>query len=208
MKLNRLKQAVFLLVVLLSSNCISLKADDTSSVIGKRIENFSLLNTSGVQTSLSDYSDAKGFIIVFTCNHCPFAKLYSNRFNEMNKKYGPLKFPLLAINSMDTVIYEEESFEKMKQRAINQKFNFPYLQDNFQQVGKQFNAEHTPQTFVIVKENGNWIVKYSGAIDDNGAEPKKIKNAYVTDAVDELLAGKEISHPVTSSFGCAIFYRK
>ena len=203
-----MKQTTLLLFLLLNLNAAVLKASDSSSVIGKSMSDFALMSTSGKLVSLADYPQAKGFIIVFTCNHCPFAKLYSKRFNEMNEKYSALGFPLLAINSMDTVIYEEESFEKMRQKAQSQKFNFPYLQDQMQQVGKQFNAEHTPQSFVIAKENDRWIVKYSGAIDDNGAEPKKIKNAYVTEAVNALLNGKEILNPQTSTFGCAIFYRK
>src|ERR1700749_2004935 len=100
-------QTVFLL--LFSVLCFNSRAQITalnkntekakaSSVIGKTIKDFSLLNVDRNRVSLSDYKDAKGFIVIFTCNHCPYAKLYSKRFNELNAKYKPLGFPLLAIN--------------------------------------------------------------------------------------------------------------
>jgi hypothetical protein len=76
-----------------------------------------------------------------------------------------------------------------------------------QTVGKDFKAEHTPHAFVIWKENNQWIIKYSGAIDDNGEHPEKA-NPYIANAVDDLLHGKPVKMPETQSFGCAIFYRK
>lgn len=178
------------------------------SSLGDTIEDFSLQNVDGNYISLKSYPEAKGFIIMFTCNHCPFAKLYSERFNEMAKKYGALNVPLLAINPMDTVVYEDESFFAMQEKAKVASFIFPYLQDNLQSVAKDFNADHTPHAFVIWKENNEWIVKYTGAIDDNGAESDKVKNPYVANAVDELLAGKKVQEPETRSIGCAVFYRK
>jgi peroxiredoxin len=174
--------------------------------IEKRVDNFTLLNVNGKNVSTQDYKDAKGFIVIFTCNHCPFAKLYTNRFNELNTKYSNLNVPLLAINSMDTLIYEEETFELMQQKAKKEKFNFPYLQDVTQAVGKLFEAKHTPMAFVIWKENNEWLIKYKGAVDDNGAHPK-LANSYISKAVDELLNGKPVSNSETESFGCAIFYR-
>ncbi len=178
------------------------------SSLADTIEDFSLQNVDGNYISLKSYPEAKGFIIVFTCNHCPFAKLYSERFNEMAKKYGALNVPLLAINPMDTVVYEDESFLAMQEKAKLASFTFPYLQDNIQTVAKDFNADHTPHAFVIWKENNQWIIKYTGAIDDNGAESDKVKNPYLTNAVDELLAGKKVQEPETRSIGCAVFYRK
>jgi peroxiredoxin len=178
------------------------------SSLGDTIQDFSLQNIDGNYLSLKSYPEAKGFIIVFTCNHCPFAKLYSERFNVMAEKYGALNVPLLAINPMDTVVYEEESFIGMQEKAKASSFSFPYLQDNLQTVAKDFNADHTPHAFVIWKENNQWIIKYTGAIDDNGAEADKVKNHYLTIAVDDLLARKKIQEPETRSIGCAVFYRK
>ena len=173
----------------------------------KIISDFSLQNVNGDMVSLKNYPDAKGFIVIFTCNHCPFAKLYPPRFNEMNIKYKALGVPLIAISSTDTISYEEDAFSKMREKAIREQFNFPYLFDGMQTVAKDFKAQKTPHAYVIWKVNGNWVVKYNGAIDDNGMEPTKVKTHYVTDAVDALLRGKEVSEKETKSIGCQIYLR-
>lgn len=172
----------------------------------KVISDFKLRNVDNQFLKLSDYSDAKGFVVVFTCNHCPFAKLYPQRLNAMNEKYKALGVPLIAINSMDTLVYEDESFVLMQEKAKTEHLNFPYLYDPKQSVGKNFGAEHTPQAFVIWKEQNHWLVKYSGAIDDNGEHPELAKS-FVNEAVEELLQGKAVTTPKTQSFGCRIFYR-
>ena len=172
------------------------------------VKDFSLLNTDGKQVSLSNYPDAKGFIVIFTCNHCPFAKLYPKRFNEMTAKYKKLGVPLIAISSTDTVTYEEDSYALMVQKSKKEKFKFPYLYDNTQAVAKDFKADKTPHAFIIWKENNEWIVKYNGAIDDNGFEPKKVQNPYVMNAVDSLLANKNVGVKDTKSIGCKIYFRQ
>ena len=176
--------------------------------IENTVKDFSLLNTDGKRVSLSNYPDAKGFIVVFTCNHCPFAKLYPKRFNEMTEKYKKLGVPVLAISSTDTVTYEEDSYALMVQKAKKEKYKFPYLYDNTQAVAKDFKADKTPHAYVIWKENGAYVVKYNGAIDDNGFEPKKVENPYVMSAVDSLLANKNISVKDTKSIGCKIYFRQ
>jgi|694.fasta_scaffold124811_2 peroxiredoxin len=177
------------------------------SSINKMLLDFSLKNINGKILSTSSYKNTKGFIIVFTCNHCPFAKLYSKRLNDLNTKYSKLNVPLLAINSMDSLVYEEETFDLMQQKAKKDKFNFPYLQDGNQVIGKLFGAEHTPTAFVIWKEKNHWTIKYVGSIDDNGEHPEKAK-PFIANAVDELLLNKNVTESYTESFGCRIFYRK
>jgi peroxiredoxin len=177
------------------------------SLIGNEINDFQLKNTDGRIVSLSSYPKAKGFMIVFTCNHCPFAKLYTERFNQLNLKYKDLQVPLLAINSMDTFVYEEESYELMCQKAKEENYNFPYLYDAMQNVGKNFHAEHTPHAFVIWKEADRWIIRYSGSVDDNGEHPE-LAHSTMKNAVDDLLVNRSVAIPETASFGCAIFYRK
>jgi peroxiredoxin len=175
--------------------------NDTTSL------DFSLKNVNGNMFSLNDYHNAKGFIVVFTCNHCPFAKLYPKRLNKLNKKYHHKGFPLLAISSTDTVLYAEDTYDNMVIKANKEKFNFPYLYDSAQSVAKLFNAERTPQAFVLLKENNNWVIKYNGAIDDNGAEPKKVKVDYVSDAVEALLKNQKVLITETKSIGCKIMFR-
>ena len=174
----------------------------------KKVLDFELNNVNGKTVSLKNYPTAKGFIIVFTCNHCPFAKLYPERLNTLNAYFGELNVPLIAISSTDTVAYPEDAFEEMKEKAINEKFNFPYLADGTQRVAKNYKADKTPHAFVIWKEEGEWVIKYSGAIDDNGMEPEKVKNKYVEDAVKDLLAHKPVRIKETKSVGCQIYFRK
>ncbi len=172
------------------------------------ILDFSLKNIDGKMISLANYKDAKGFIIVFTCNHCPFAKLYPPRLNALNKKYDSLGVPLIAISSTDTMMYEEDTYPNMVTKATNEQFSFPYLFDDMQSVAKNFKAQKTPHAYVIWKENNQWVVKYNGAIDDNGMEPNKVTERYVANAVDALLANKKITTTETKSIGCQIAFRK
>ncbi len=175
----------------------------------KLIKNFTLKSVDNKKVSLNDYKDAKGFMVVFICNKCPMAKLYSERLNKINEKYKTQKVYLLAINSMDTLAYAEESFKLMQKKATKDKFNFPYLQDKKQVVAKQFNATHTPQAFIIWKnkESNKFLIKYQGAIDDNATEPENAGNHYLTSAIDDLLQNKPVAKPKTDSFGCRIFFR-
>lgn len=174
----------------------------------KTVVDFTLQNVDGKSISLRDYPEAKGFMIVFTCNHCPFAKLYPQRLNQLNSKYKDLGVPLIAISSTDTTVYEEDSYVEMLAKAKNEQFNFPYLYDGKQTVAKNFGAQKTPHAFVIWKENNQWVIKYSGAIDDNGAEPEKVQQHYLSNAVDALLKGKQVTIKETKSIGCQIHFRK
>ncbi len=198
------KIIIFVVVVLSSAMVCGYTNADNEQIV----TDFKLQNIDGKQVSLSNYPDAKGFIIIFTCNHCPFAKLYPQRFNEMNSKYKALGVPLIAISSTDTISYEEDTYRKMRQKSNKEHFNFPYLFDGTQVVAKNFKAQKTPHAFVIWKINGNWIVKYNGAIDDNGMEPEKVKTHFVSNAVEELLNGKEVTERETKSIGCQIYLRK
>jgi peroxiredoxin len=172
-----------------------------------QIKNFSLKNVDNKVVSLNNFKDAKGFVIVFTCNKCPMAKLYTNRLNKINDKYKKQGVYLLAINSMDTLAYADESFKLMQKKAKSDKMTVPYLQDKKQSVAKQFKATHTPQAFIIWKnKNNKYTIKYQGAVDDNASEPEKANNL-LNNAIDELVAGKSVTNPKTESFGCKIFYR-
>jgi peroxiredoxin len=174
---------------------------------GDTVADFSLLNVDGKMVSMSSYNKAKGFIIVFTCNHCPFAKLYQQRLNEMNNTYSDQGFPVLAISSNDADAVPEDSYEEMVKRSKEKKYNFPYLYDETQAVARAFGAVKTPQAFVVFKENNNWIVKYYGAIDDNGAEPEKVQNKFVINAVEALLHNAPITVSSTKSVGCGMKWK-
>ena len=172
------------------------------------ITNFTLKNVDCKLVSLSDYPHAKGFIIIFTCNHCPFAKLYPERLNKLNDTYKKIGVPLIAISSMDTISYEDDSYLLMIQKAKKEKFKFPYLYDADQSMAKLFGAQKTPHAIVIWKNGEHFEIKYSGAIDDNGMHPKQVKNEYIRLAVDELLQGKTVKIPATMTIGCQIYFRQ
>jgi alkyl hydroperoxide reductase subunit AhpC len=175
----------------------------------KRISNIKLKSaTTNSWVSFSDYKNAKGFVVIFSCNKCPMAKFYSQRLNQMDGKYKKLGVPVLVINSMDTLAYAEESFKLMQKKAKKEQFSFPYLQDKKQKIAKEFNATHTPQAFVIWKNKlGNFTIRYQGAIDDNAGEPDKITHHFLTDAINELLQGKNVTIQKSESFGCRIYFR-
>ncbi len=190
--------------IVLSVICTSAFAQKNN----KDIVDFKLKNVDGNFVSLSSFPDAKGFIIVFTCNHCPFAKLYPPRLNDLNNKFKPLGVPLIAISSTDTMMYEEDTYPNMVTKANEEHFKFPYLFDELQEVAKNFKAQKTPHAFVIWKENEKWVVKYNGAIDDNGMEPEKVTESFVSNAVNELLANQPVKTAETKSIGCQIAFRR
>ena len=168
---------------------------------------FSLRNVDNRMISFDSYPQARGYIIVFTCNHCPFAKLYTERLNALNTRYEKLGVPLLAINAMDTLLYEDEGFDRMQEKAAREKFTFPYLQDKLQLAGKFFQAKHTPQVFVVWNEQGKRVIKYTGAIDDNGDHPE-LATSFIAPVIDDLLNNRPVRTNATESFGCKIYYRK
>ena len=181
----------------------------TETIVGnqKTIGTFSLNDINGNSFSLDQFSKSKGCIVIFTCNHCPFANLYQDRLNVINNKYKDLGFPLIAVNPISAEDFPEESIEALKQRVKEKNFNFPYLVDKEQKIAKLFAAAKTPHAFVLEKKDNLWLVRYNGAIDDNGAEPDKVKNAYLDNALTAILNGKEVDIKETKSIGCAIQYK-
>ena len=172
--------------------------------IGDVATDFKLKNIDGKQVSLSDYSTAKGFIVVFTTNHCPYAKAYENRIVALDKKYKTKGYPVIAINPNNPDKNEQDSFENMQIRAKQKGFTFPYLLDEGQKVYPQYGATKTPHVYILEKENKELIVKYIGAIDDNYQDVNAVEEKFIENAVDELLAGEEVSVKTTKAIGCSI----
>lgn len=172
--------------------------------IGDEATDFSLIGTDDKTYSLAQYTDAKGFIVIFTCNHCPYAKAYEDRIVALDKKYKDLGYPVIAINPNDASVQPEDSFDLMKVRAQEKGFTFPYLVDEGQKIYPQYGATKTPHVFILQKENGKNIVKYIGAIDNNHENANDVSEKYVETAVDALLAGNEIAVKETVAIGCTI----
>ena len=172
--------------------------------IGSIATDFRLKNIDGKMVSLKDYTNAKGFIVIFTCNHCPFAKAYEDRIIALNSKYEKAGFPVIAINPNNPAKQKEDSFELMQVRAREKKFNFPYLMDEGQKIFPQYGATKTPHVYILKKTPKGNEVMYIGAIDDNYEDVSQVKQKYVEDAVDAILAGKEIKTKETRAIGCSI----
>jgi len=170
--------------------------------IGEVATDFKLKNVDNKMLSLSDYKDAKGYIVIFTCNHCPFAKAYEDRIIALNNKYSAKGYPVIAINPNNPKLIPSDSFEAMQVRAKEKGFTFPYLFDDGQKIYPQYGATKTPHVFILQKEKGKNIVRYIGAIDDNYANANDVSHKYVETAVDELLAGKAIAQTTTLAIGC------
>nr|WP_315198815.1 thioredoxin family protein [uncultured Flavobacterium sp.] len=173
--------------------------------IGDKATDFKLKSIDGKIYSMSDFKGAKGFIVVFTCNHCPFAVKYEDRINALAKKYKPEGYILLAINPNDPAVEPDDSFELMKVRAKEKGFAFPYLFDEGQKIYPQYGATKTPHAFLLDK---NGIVKYIGAIDDNVDSAKDVKEKYLENAIVALESGKTPSPETTKAIGCSIKAKK
>ena len=135
--------------------------------VGDEAMNFKLKNIDGQMISLSDYSDEKGVVVIFTCNHCPFSVAYEDRIIALDQKYKKLGFPVVAINPNDPISYPEDSFENMQARAQEKGFSFPYLFDETQKVYPVYGATKTPHVYLLNNESGKLIVAYIGSIDNN-----------------------------------------
>jgi peroxiredoxin len=173
--------------------------------IGDRATDFKLKSVDGKMYGMADYKDAKGFIIVFTCNHCPFAVKYEDRINALAKKYKSKGYVLLAINPNDPEAEPADSYELMKVRAKEKGFAFPYLFDEGQKIYPQYGATKTPHVFLLDK---NRIVKYIGAIDDNVDSANNVKEKYLENAIAALESGKTPSPETTKAIGCSIKAKK
>ena len=177
----------------------------TGYKVGDKATDFKLKSVDNKMYSMADYKDAKGFIVVFTCNHCPFAVKYEDRIIDLAKKYKSKGYILLAINPNDPAAQPEDSFELMQKRAKEKKFTFPYLFDEGQKIYPQYGATKTPHVFLLDK---NLVVKYIGAIDDNVEDASQVKEKYLENAIAALEKGEEPTPNTTKAIGCSIKVKK
>ena len=196
--MNKLKLLLF--TVLLATTISAQNGYD----IGALAADFNLENIDGSFVSLSDFNESKGFIVVFTCNTCPYAVAYEDRIEALNKKYAKKGYPVIAIMPNNTEIKPGDSLDAMRKRANKKGFTFPYLIDREQAVFPQYGATKTPHVYVLQKNNEMLIVRYIGAIDDNYKDANKVVLKYVEDAVDALLMNRKVPVSKTRAIGCSI----
>jgi peroxiredoxin len=165
---------------------------------------FKLKNIDGKMVSLADYKSGKGAVVVFTCNHCPYAIAYEDRIVALDKKYKALGYPVIAINPNDVTKEPGDSFDKMKERAAAKGFTFPYLHDESQAVAHAYGASKTPHVYVVTNQGGKQVITYVGTIDDSARNASAVSKKYLEDALDALIAGKKPATDYTTAIGCTI----
>lgn len=175
---------------------------------GDPAKDFNLKNIDGKLISLKNYMNEKGVIVIFTCNHCPYAQAYEQRIIELHLKYATMGYPVIAINSNDPVREPEDSYENMQKRAAEKAYPFVYLFDETQEVAKNYGATRTPHVFLLQKVKKRFNLVYSGAIDDNYEDATAVKTPYLAQAIQELETNKPVSIPATKAIGCGIKWKK
>ena len=205
-KIKYFSLGLILILGLLSFS--SIKKINSGYQVGDEATDFKLKNIDGKMVSLSDYSSAKGFIVIFTCNHCPYAKKYEDRIIALDKMFKSKGYPVIAINPNDATVQPQDGYAEMQIRAKEKGFTFPYLVDEGQKIYPIYGATKTPHVYILKKEKGKNIVKYIGAIDNNYENPKDVSEFYVQDAVNQLLKNEAVKTSKTVAIGCTIKVKK
>lgn len=193
-----------LIILMTVITAFTAKPDNDGYKVGDIATDFKLENIDGKMVSLADYKDAKGFIVIFTCNTCPYAVAYEDRIVALDKKYASKGYPVIAIMPNNTDVKPGDNMEAMKARAKAKGFTFPYLMDKGQKIYPQYGATKTPHVYILEKTKKGNQVKYIGAIDDNYKDAEAVSTKYVEDAVDTLIDGGEIKVKETRAIGCSI----
>lgn len=203
-KNNLLTLIPVLLTVILLSGFATTNKIINGYKIGDEITSINLMNVDDTMVSLDDFPEALGFIIIFTCNTCPYAVASEDRIIALDKEFKDKGYPVIAINPNNPEVKSGDSFELMKKRSKEKGFTFPYLFDEGQKIYPQFGATKTPHVYIVQKENDKNIVKYIGAIDDNVRDASNVKERFAANAINELIAGMEITVKETKAIGCSI----
>ncbi|NAS11797.1 thioredoxin family protein [Poritiphilus flavus] len=193
-----------LFVILLSSFTSGTTEAVEGYDIGDYATDFKLKNVDGKMVSLADFEDAKGFLVIFTCNTCPYAVAYEDRIIALDKKYKEQGVPVIAINPNNPAAKPKDDFAHMQRRAREKGFTFPYLLDEGQKIYPKYGATRTPHVFLLEKTGKGNKVRYIGTIDDNYARAEAVETKYVEDAIDAMLAGESIPLEKTRAIGCSI----
>ena len=179
--MNTLIKMVFLIAIINASD-LALK----SKMPGQKIK---FLNIDGQNLKLEEMKGEKGTLIIFSCNTCPWVIRWEDRYVDISKKYIPKGIGMVAINSNAAKFDREDSIIEMRSHAAKNKYNFPYVQDKNSKLAKLFGATKTPHIYLF---DSNDILVYKGAIDDNARNKNKVKESYLSNALDNMLEGLPI----------------
>lgn len=197
-----MKKIILLLVLAFSAffaqaQTATLKAGDTAP-------DFKLKNVDNKEVSFASFPNAKGYIIVFTCNTCPYAVGYEQRIIDLDKKYRPQGYPVIAINPNDPEASTADTFNKMQDLAKEKKYPFPYLFDAGQKITDEYGAKRTPHVFIVSKSAKGNVVEYVGAIDNDPEGTKADKTKYAEDVIASLQRGQKPAVTQTKEIGCTV----
>lgn len=175
----------------------------TGFALGDVVPAFELPDTTGVVHAVPLDPPPAATVIVVMCNHCPYVVAWNPRVRAAAEEYAPRGVRFLGINSNDAARYPADSLERMQQFAIDQSWPFPYLYDESQEVARALGAEVTPHVFVL-----DWKhrLRYRGAPDGDHRDDSLAAN-WLRAALDEVLAGVEVTTPATPARGCSVKWR-
>jgi hypothetical protein len=158
----------------------------------------------GKMVSIADVTGKAGTLVIFTCNHCPFAKDWEQRIVELANTYAGKGVGVMLVNANDPTTHAEDGFDEMQAHAKSRGMKIPYVVDDTSGVARAFGASVTPEAFLFDKGGK---LAYHGTIDDNRKEPDKVKARYLKDALDAVVTGKAPAVPETKGLGCSIKFR-
>lgn len=163
-----------------------------------------LEKTDGSKTALSKNKGDKGTLVVFTCNHCPYVKMYQERIAKLGNEYKGKGIGVIAINPNDPAKYPDDGAEAMKERSKKMGMNYPYVVDRGSRLAKAFGASRTPEVYLF---DANNKLVYHGTVDDSAKDASKVEKTFLKDALDATVAGKQVKMAETKAVGCGIkFY--
>jgi peroxiredoxin len=202
--MNRLIATLFLFAQIITFA----NAQEKGYEPGSLVTDFKLKNVDNRNVSLADYPGAKGYVVVFTCNTCPYAKAYEQRIIDLHNKYAAKGYPVIAINPNDPASSPGDSFTAMQERSRSKKYPFPYLIDADQEVTRRFGATRTPHVYLLDRtEKGNKVA-YIGAVDSDTEDNDPGKVRYVEKAIEALMTKKAPETKITKAVGCTIKWKK
>ena len=169
--------------------------------LGDAAPEFSLPGVDGKTVRLADFRDQAAACVIFMCNHCPYVKATIDRLIALQRDYAPQGVQLIGINANETKNYPEDDLPHMIRWAKEQRFNFPYLRDDTQEVARAYGAERTPHIFLFDRQRK---LCYTGAIDDNTQDASKATRHYLREAIDAILANQPVKETETHAVGCTI----
>jgi hypothetical protein len=176
----------------------------SATMVGRPAPPLELPDTERQVQTLPGSGEAPATVVVWTCNHCPYALAWHDRLAHVAADYGPRGVRFLAVNSNDAERYPRDSMEAMRERVREEKWPFPYLHDSSQQAASEWGAQVTPHLYVLDRE---LVVRYEGAPDADHLDPGQ-RAAWLRDALDSVLAGEQPARAATEPVGCSIKWKQ